>query len=399
MPPESLDTSDRNPVESLAAIRPGIAALPESGIVEVFNYGRNRPGLIPLWVGEGDLPTPPPIAEAGIQAIRDGHTFYTYQRGIPPLRSALSRYLSGLYGAAVGEDRIFVTGSGMQAIVLTLQMLLDPGDEVVTAAPVWPNIPSAVQIAGGATRFVPLEMGQGGWRLDLDRLFDACGPRTRALLINSPANPTGWIMPAEDMIRVRDFARQRGLWIVSDEVYGRLVYDRDHAPSFLEICEPDERLIVVNSFSKNWAMTGWRIGWVVAPAALGQVYENLIQFNTSGVPGFVQLAAVAALEQGEPFLRALIARCHGARDLVCDRLGALPRLRFARPDGAFYLFFAVEGEPDSRTLARRLVDRAVVGLAPGTAFGPGGEGFLRLCFAVSPERLAEAVDRLAPELG
>jgi len=386
------------PDGSRAELRAAMAALPESGIVEVINRGREVPGLIPLWVGEGDLPTPPVIAEAAARALAEGHTFYTWQRGIPPLRDALARYLGRVHGAEVAPERIFVTASGMQAIMLTLQAVLDPGTELVTTAPIWPNVFSVLPILGAVPRFVPLERSDDGWRLDLDRLFAACGPRTRAVFLNAPGNPTGWMMPRADMAALRDFCRARGLWLIADEVYARIVYDAPAAPSFLEVCDPDERLIVINSFSKTWAMTGWRIGWVVAPAEFGQVYENLIQYNTSGVATFLQHAAVTAVEEGEPFVAALVERCRAGRDLVCARMAAWPRVRFARPEGAFYLFFSVAGEPDSRALALRLIEAAGVGLAPGTAFGPGGEGHLRLCFATSADRLTAALDRLAPVL-
>jgi aspartate/methionine/tyrosine aminotransferase len=384
--------------QPLPGLRPAAAALPESGIVEVLNYGRDRPGLIPLWVGEGDLPTPAFLCEAAAAALRAGHTFYTHQRGIPALRSALAGYHARLAGRPVEAERIYVTASGMQAVMLALQALVDPGDEVVMHAPIWPNIPAALQILGARPVQVATTMAEGGWRLDLDRLFDACGPRTRAIVVNSPNNPTGRVMPAEEIRAVRDFARRHGLWILSDEVYGRLVYDAPHAPSFLEACEPEDRLIVVNSFSKNWAMTGWRLGWLVAPAEFGQAFENLIQYNTSGAPTFQQHAGVTAVTQGEAFLAETLARCRDGRALVCEAMAGLPRVRFVPPAGAFYLFFAVDGEPDSRALAFRLVDRANVGLAPGTAFGAGGRGFMRLCFATSTEKLAEAMDRLAPAL-
>ena len=382
----------------LAAINPRIAAIPESGIVELANHGREIEGLIPLWIGEGDLPTPDFIGAAAVKALEEGQTFYTYQRGIPPLRRALGNYLSRIYGVEISPERTIVTIGGMQAVMQTMQMLLDAGDEVVAPAPVWPNIGAAVDIVGGRVVSVPLRLGNAGWTLDLDRLFDAVGPRTRAFFINSPGNPTGWMMSREDQVAVRDFARERGLWIVADEVYGRLVYEMDVAPSFLQICEPDERLIVVSTFSKNWSMTGWRIGWLVGPEALGQVFENLVQYNTSGVPTFLQFGAVAALERGELYLEEMIARCRTGRDIVCDALAPLPNVRFARPGGAFYLYLAVEGEIDSRALAFRLVDKARVGLAPGSAFGPDSEGFMRLCFGVSHDKLEAAMARLVPAL-
>ena len=382
----------------LGAIRPDIAGLPESGIVEVVNAGRGKPDLIQLWVGEGDQPTPSFIADAATRALAEGHTFYTWQRGIPPLREALARYVSRISGAAVPAEKIYVTIGGMQAIMMTMQALITPGDEVVMPVPVWPNIFSSVEIAGGCT--VPVEIGveNGRWRLDLDRLFAACGPKTRALFLNSPGNPTGWTLTAEEQRAILEFCRPRGIWIVADEVYARFVYDRPAAPSFLAVAEPEDRLVVVNTFSKNWAMTGWRIGWVVASKELGQVYENLQQFNTSGVSTFLQYGALAAIEEGEPFVQSQIDRCRTARDLVIGRLSSSPRVRLIRPDGAFYLFFGVDGEPDSRALALRLLHDANVGLAPGSAFGPGGEGHLRLCFAGSIDRLETAMDRLLPAL-
>ena len=384
--------------DPLSGLRAAIAAVPESGIVELVNHGFGRPGLIPLWVGEGDRPTPRFICQAAARALEDGHTFYTHQRGIPPLRRALADYLSDQHETVVEPERITVTGAGMQAVMLTVQAIIDPGDEVVMPSPVWPNLKAAIDIMGGVVRSVPLDFSENGWTCDLDRLLDACGPRTKALFINTPGNPTGWIMPREDMVRVRDFARARGLWIIADEVYGRFAYELGTAPSFLSVMEAEDRLVVVNSFSKNWAMTGWRMGWTVGPASIGQVMENLVQYNTSGVATFQQHAAVAALREGEPFVRSLIALCRAGRDLVCRRLGAVPRVRLAPPEGAFYLFFAVDGEADSRALAFRLVDEANVGLAPGLAFGPGGESFLRLCFACSTERLDQAMDRLIPAL-
>lgn len=380
-------------------IRPGIAALPASAIVTVANHGRGREGLIPLWFGEGDLPTPTFIGAAADRAIREGHVFYTYQRGLPELREALSAYLERVHGVPVGLDRITVTSSGMMAIMNVMQMLVDPGDEVAIVSPVWPNIMASVLIQGGVPVEVPMTLGDQGWTLDLEKLFAACGPRTRVLFINSPGNPTGWIMPKEDMARVMAFARERGLWVLSDEVYARLVYDGSAAaPSFLEVAEPEDRLIVVNSFSKNWAMTGWRLGWLVAPAALGPVIENLVQFSTSGSPAFVQRAGVAALEQGESWVAETVERCRQARDLVCGALAALPRVRVQPAPGAFYAFFQVEGENDSVALAKRIIDEALVGLAPGAAFGRGGEGALRLCFASRLDRLEEAMGRLAQVL-
>ncbi len=383
----------------LDAIRTDIAELPESGIVEIMNYGRKIDDVIGLWAGEGDLPTPKFICDAAAEALHGGDTFYTWQRGIPQLREAIAGYLSNLYGVDISAERPIVTVGGMQAIVSSVQMLCGPGDEIVFPAPVWPNIFHAAHITGAIRTPVTFTFGNQGWKLDLDKLFDAVSENTRAIFINSPGNPTGWMATQDELIAIRDFARERGLWIIADEVYGRFVYDRDHAPSFFEICEPDERLVVINTLSKNWAMTGWRIGWVTIPEQLGQVYENLVQYNTSGVAGFLQQGALAAITRGEDFFKnERLARCKTARNIVIDALEKLPRVRLAPPDGAFYAFFSVDGEDNSRDLCLRLLDEVGVGLAPGTAFGPGAEQFVRLCYCTSEAQITAAMERLTTAL-
>ena len=380
----------------IEAIRPMAANLPSSGIISAVVYGEERPGLIPLWAGEGDAPTPDFICDAAIQAMRDGETFYTYTRGIPPLRQAIADYLKRHFETEVSAERIHLTASGMQAVLHTVQMLAGPGDEVVVVSPVWPNIVAAVRMQEAMAVPVMLTQGADGWHLDLDQLFDACGPKTRAIFINSPNNPTGWMIEPEDMMRVRDFARERGLWIIADEVYGQFIYDRPRTTSFLEIATPEDRLIVTNTFSKNWSMTGWRVGWVVLPQseALAQVHENILQYSTSGVATFLQYGCIAALNEGDAYVKHMVEQSRQGRDLVCEQLGELPRVHLVRPQGAFYAFFGVEGESDSMVLAKRLIDEANVGLAPGQAFGAGGEGFLRLCFAASKETLQAGVERL-----
>jgi len=381
-----------------ASLRPTAEHLSESRIAQVALYGRGRAGLIPLWFGEGDVPTPDFISDAAHQAMRDGFVFYSDNRGLPDLRESLARYLGRVHGKPVDMERIVVTSSGMAAIMMALQAIIDPGDEVAIVAPVWPNAFAAVEVMNGKPVEVPLTLGNAGWSLDLERLFAACGPRTRAIFINTPGNPTGWVMPLDDMRRVMDFAKSRGIWVISDEVYSRIVYDRPAAPSFLEFAEPDDPLIVVNSFSKNWCMTGWRMGWTVAPAHLTPVFAKLIQFNYSGTPPFVQKAGVAAVERGEEVITALVDRCRQGRAIVQAALERLPRVRLAPMNGAFYAFFQVDGMTDSLEFAKRLVDEANVGLAPGSAFGASGEGWLRLCFASSPALLEEAMARLSRAL-
>jgi aspartate aminotransferase len=366
-------------------IRPAIENLSDNGILDIVRHARETPPaqpLIPLWFGEGDILTPDFVCDAARTAMGEGYVFYSDQRGIPELREALSRYIARAYGVDVGTDRLFAMPSGMACIMATLQMLVDPGDEIVFVSPVWPNGAASVRILGGRAVEVPLAMENGAWRLDLDRLFDACGRRTRAIFVNSPSNPTGWVMPLADIRAVMDFARERGIWVLSDEVYSRLVYGgASRAPSFLDVGTPEDRLVVLNSFSKNWAMTGWRLGWIVAPAALSLVYQKMLQFNTSGAATFVQKAGAVALDDGDPFIEEVRAYCAAGREIVCDAL------------------FSVEGAPDCNALAKQIIDEAGVGLAPGSAFGAGGAGYIRLCFASSAPRLEEAMERLRPVLG
>lgn len=379
----------------IAELRPEARNAPESGIVEVMNHGRLRPGLIPLWVGEGDLPTPDFITRAAQKSLLDGETFYTWQRGIPELREALARYHSRLYGQSFSSERFFVTGSGMQSVQIAVRMLSGPGDELVIPTPAWPNFVAAIEIGGAKAVCVPMDLEHGRFTLDLDKLAAAITPRTRALIINSPANPTGWTATKDEMAQLLALARKHGIWIIADEIYARFVYDgAARAASFHDVMEEDDRVIFLQTFSKNWAMTGWRIGWIEAPPAFGQVIENLIQYSTSGSPVFIQRAAVAALDQGEPFVAEQIARAAEGRRIVFEGLKATNRVSLSAPAGAFYQFFSVDGRPDSRALAVDLVDRANVGLAPGTAFGPGGEVGLRLCFARKASDLTEAVARL-----
>ncbi|HXZ14676.1 MAG TPA: aminotransferase class I/II-fold pyridoxal phosphate-dependent enzyme, partial [Roseiarcus sp.] len=273
-------------------------------------------------------------------------------------------------------------------------LTLGPGDEALIPSPAWPNFVGAIETSGA--RAVPVPLGrEGRWSLDPERLAAAVTPATKVIFLNSPANPTGFIATLKEIAATLEVARKRSLWIVADEIYGRIVYDGGRAPSFHDVMAPDDKVLFVQTLSKNWAMTGFRIGWLEAPPALSPVIENLVQFTTSGVPVFTQRAAIAALEEGEAFLAGQIERCRRARDILCEGLRATGRAQFFEPEAAFYLFFGIDGFPDSRALAFRLIDEAGVGAAPGSAFGPGGEGHLRVCFARDPAEIAEATRRIA----
>ena len=378
----------------IAALRDEARLSPDSGIIDIANYAWGRSDVIPLFAGEGDLPTPQFICDAASRSLAAGETFYTWQRGIPELRQALADYHQRHFGRPFASERFFVTGSGMQAIQIAVSCVAGKGDEVVIPSPAWPNMAAALSVAGAVPVAVPLVLEADRWTLDLDQLFSAVTPASKAIFINSPANPTGWTATEDEIRTILDFARRRGLWVIADEVYSRFVYDRTRAPSFYDFIEESDRVIFVNTFSKNWAMTGWRIGWISAPPELGQIIENLIQYSTSGVATFMQRAAITALTEGEEFAEQQIARAAEGREIICDALAGSNRVRFARPEGAFYLLFSVDGESDTARLALRLVDEAGIAMAPGTAFGPGGEPYLRICFARKADDMREVASRL-----
>jgi len=378
----------------LASLRREAAQAPESGIVAVANHGRGREGLIPLWVGEGDLPTPDFIRDAAQKSITDGETFYTWQAGIPELREALARYHARHFPLPLQPENFYVTGSGMHAIEMALTATVGAGEEAIYLSPAWPNFVGAAGLAGAVPVAVELEFGANGWVLDPEKIAAAITPRTRALFINTPSNPTGWTADRETLRFILDLARKHGLWIIADEIYTHFYYGGGHAPSFMEIMEPDDRIIFVNSFSKNWAMTGWRVGWMTVHPSVGPVIENMIQYSNSGVAPFMQRGAVAALDQGEPFIAMQVERARATRDRLCSALQATGKVRLTPPQGAFYLFFGVESVTDSVKAAIDMIDRANVGLAPGSAFGQGGEAFFRLCFGRAPHQIDEAAARL-----
>jgi aspartate aminotransferase len=383
----------------LSSLRGAVNNLQETGIVDVAKHGWGRQGLIPLWFGEGDVPTPKFISDAAHEAMARGETFYTDQNGIKDLRTALRAYNKRMFDVELSDERVTLTNSGMMAIGLAMQMLLETGDEVVVVGPVWPNIYSTIELNEGVATHATVRLTDVGWHLDMDELFGAVTKQTKAIFLNSPGNPTGWIIPQEDQARLLDFARERGIWIISDEVYHTLVFDRPVASSMLQIARPDDKVIAINSFSKSWLMTGWRMGWMVHPEGLSGTVAKLIQISTSGVPQFIQRAGIAALEGGDEVIEGLRTRCLVGRDIVFDRLDKWPRVRATRPNGAFYAFFAVDGMSDSVPFCKELIDRCNVGLAPGSAFGPSGEGYLRLCYASTPEKLHQAMDALEMVIG
>ncbi len=381
-------------------MRTAILNLEGSKIREVANVGMGRADVLPFWFGESDEATPEVIRAAAVASLQAGETFYAHNMGLPELREALAGYTSGLHGP-VAAERIAVTSGGVNALMLAMQVLVDAGDEVVVLTPVWPNLTGQPQIMGAQVRCVALEpQTDGAWTLNLPRLLAAITPRTRLLVLNAPNNPTGWTLSREEQQAILAHCRTTGTWILADEVYERLYYRDDTAsgaaPSFLDIAAPDDRLVVVQSFSKAFLMTGWRLGWMVMPPDMAAQMGKVIEFNTSCAPVFVQRGALAALQHMNEITPRIVAHMRACRDALVPALQALPGVHTSSAPGGMYAFVRIQGQADSLALAKRLVLEAGIGLAPGVAFSAEGEGWLRWCFASRDvARLRLGVQRLS----
>jgi aspartate/methionine/tyrosine aminotransferase len=385
---------DAMKVETPVAARAAVRALTASKIRELYNEGHGRKDILAFWVGEPDEPTPQFIRKAGIDSITAGELQYTHNLGIPELREALARYISQLH-TGVDPDELAITSAGVNALMIASQLLVDAGDRVVEVVPLWPNLQEIPKILGARVDTVALDFSPEGWTLDLGKLLDALKPGTKALYLNSPSNPTGWTVTADEQRAILDHCRKHGIWIFADDAYERLYFGEGGvAPSFLDIAEAEDRVISANTFSKSWLMTGWRLGWLVVPRGLVADLGKLIEYNTSCAPVFVQRAGIVAIKEGEPIIARSLSRYRKARNFLVGELQKIPRVKVASPDGTMYAFFRVEGESDSLALCKKLVREHGLGLAPGSAFGPEGEGFVRWCFAAAEEKLAEGVARL-----
>ncbi len=378
-------------------MRQAIHNLEASKIREVANAGLGRTDVLAFWFGESDEVTPEVIRQAAIESLQRGETFYAHNLGLPALREAVSRYTSRLH-PQVDASRIAITSGGVNALMLAVQALVEAGDDVVAVTPVWPNLTAQPAIMGARVRSVPLQPMDGEWTLDMAALRAAVTAQTRLLIINAPNNPTGWTLTRDEQQQILDHCRKTGTWILADEVYERLYYeptDNRCAPSFLDVAVADDRLIVAHSFSKSFLMTGWRLGRLVLPEALMDRMGKLIEFNTSCASVFTQRAAIAALENTEDITPRVVAHLKACRDVLLPLLGDVPGVKVAPAKGGMYAFFQIDGHTDSLTTAKRLVVEAGLGLAPGEAFAPEAQGWLRWCFASKdPERLAEGVRRL-----
>jgi aspartate/methionine/tyrosine aminotransferase len=378
----------------MSLLRPEIEHLEPSGIAKVALPRFTDPSVIPLWIGEGDMVTPAFIREAAKRAIDAGHTFYANTRGRAELRDAIKLYLDRVYGINLNPDRISVPGSSMLGITLAAQMTLGRDRHALIVSPNWPNIEISVRATGADIGFVRQRMDNGRWHLNAEDIIDAVKTNTGAIYINSPCNPTGWIIAQDTLERLLAFCRDRNIILISDEVYHRNVYDGEVAPSLITLADDEDPVIIINGFSKAWAMTGWRLGWMVAPARYAKQIAVLSECFNTGAPSIVQFAGIAALEDGEELIRTLRAQYAGGRDIVMNILGNHPRIELSQPEGAFYAFPRIRGIDSSLNFAQGLLETADVGVAPGYTFGPGNEEHIRLCFAQSHQRLTQALERI-----
>ena len=383
----------------MRGVRPDIAGLEQNGITGVAAGRLDDPDVIPLWFGEGDLPTPDFIRRAAIEALDRGETFYTYTRGLPELRDAIDHYLTRTYGIELDPDRISVPGSSMLGVNMAVQMALRPGDQALVVAPYWPNIEIACRITGAEVMFVRQRETPEGWQLTADDIIEAATPATRCLYVNSPCNPTGWVMTREDQEQLLAFCRERNILLIADEVYHRHVEVDERgggavAPSFIEIARDDDPVVIINGLSKAWAMTGWRVGWVVAPLEQATLWAIMSECFNTGATVFAQHGAIAALADGEAAVAALRRQYQAARQIVIERLGNHPAITLAPPAGAFYAFPRISGVTNSRRFAEALLAAKDVGVAPGYTFGEGNDSHIRVCYALSHDRLKTGLDRI-----
>lgn len=387
-----------NLAQRTKALKPSlIREVAEAGLKlqNTMDKSSGQNDITPLWFGESAWPSPQLCVDAAVGALQNNDHFYQPNSGKMTFRESICNYQTRLWGKNFETSRITVTASGMQGIALVAQALVSQGDKIVCIEPTWPNVIEAFRLSGAQISTQNLEVKNGKWALDLDKFITLLTPNTKAVVINSPHNPTGWTMPQDEMKTLFEHCQKHGIWLVSDDVYARLYQHGNCAPSFMQWADENDRVISINSFSKAWSMTGWRLGWVCAPKQLEQTMAMLTEFNIAGPAGFIQQAGIKMLDEGEDEITLLKSRLVDGYAIAANKLQAMQGVEFIQPDGAFYCFFKVNGMKDSLTTAKNLLKVAQVGVAPGAAFGQAGEGYLRICYAQPPELLASALERLS----
>ena len=371
-------------------------------MVQIATIAENMPGSLKLCYGESDMPTPAFICDAAHQAALAGHTFYTHTAGAMALRVAIAAKIDALHRVHYSPAEIMATVGASMAIYAAIRACIGRGDNAVIISPAYAIFSNGVIMSGGEPRPVPLARDGNRFRLDLDRVRRAIDAGTRMLIVNSPSNPTGWVISEDEQRGLVAIADEHDLMLLSDEVYERLIYDKPEglsphdavAPSFARVAGNRNRLIVVNSFSKTYNMTGWRLGWAQAHERVIKTMYNAVEFMTSNPTAMVQQAGIVALGDGETYIRELREHYAARRQQVKAALEALPGVSLPDPQGAFYAFPQIDAAGDSTTFTAALLRQTGVALAPGVGFGRDGEGYIRVCFASTEATLREALSRL-----
>ena len=372
-----------------------IEELESSPIRNIANSAIDNKDVIPLWFGETDIVTPKFISDSMKVALDEGHTFYTTNHGVPELVESISQYSSHLHNKIILKNRIMITAAGMNALMIAAEAIVNPNDKIICVTPVWPNFMRCVQIMGGQIIEIPLLLSEreNKWQLNLEEIEKNISD-VKGIYINSPNNPTGWMMEKKEQEKILEICRKNKKWIIADEVYERIVYNRKVAPSFLDIASEKDLLIVVNSFSKSWAMTGWRLGWITIPENTLNLFEKLNEFNIASPAAPVQHAGITAIKEGENFILNMMSKLSNARNIAINNLTSFSLVELPYPNAAFYAFFRVKGVKDSELFCKETLKQTGVGLAPGTAFGKDTNNWLRICYAKSPDLLEEAFLKL-----
>jgi aminotransferase len=371
-----------------------VNSLKPSGIRKFFDIAATMKNVISLGVGEPDFTTPEPILEAGIQSLRAGETHYTSNSGKLELRQAIADHLKELYGVEYDPvNEIIITVGVSEALYLVMNTLLDPGDEVIIPTPCFVSFQAEAIMAGAVPVEIPSKL-ENNFELDPDRIRAAVTPKTKIIFVSYPNNPTGAVANRETLEEVARIAEEHDLLLLSDEIYDRLVYGHIHVcvPSLSQYSR--QRTVLMGGFSKDYAMTGWRIGYAAGPAEIIQGMTRIHQFTIMSAPTTAQDAAYTALLKGERYVKDMVAEYDLRRHLIVGGFNKLGLTTF-EPRGAFYAFpQIVTSGMDDETFAEMLLKEEQVAVVPGNAFGPGGEGFVRCCYATAYEQIEEALHRL-----
>ena len=357
--------------------------------------------IIHFEIGQPDFETFPHISLAGMRAIANGQTRYNPPAGLPALRQALAAEAGQRRGISISPEQVVIGPGAKPGLFFPTLALVEPGDEVLYPDPGFPTYPAMIGVAGGVPIPVPLRE-ENQFSFDLQAFDQLLSPRTKLIILNSPANPTGGVIPLADLQHIAAAAQKHDCWVLSDEIYAHLAYDGLSVPSIASLPGMAERTIIVDGFSKTYAMTGWRLGYMVMPAALAQRVELLLTHSIGCTATFTQVAGLAALSGPQQPVEAVVAEYQRRRDRMVAGLNAIPGIRCQSPQGAFYVFPNItglglrpHGRTPSRHLARRLLDEAGVAVLPGDDFGPHGAGYLRLCYATSLDVIEEGLEKIA----